>query len=82
MHSVTINDIYSDRFKSVKYEHWWNTFHIRNHFDQIFHLMRSRAFPGRLENILNQLETNQTILENEIDFVQEVLQGLDPLTKF
>ena len=44
--------------------------------------MRSRAFPGRLENILNQLKTNQTILENEIDFVQEVLQGLDPLTKF
>ena len=43
--------------------------------------MRSRAFPGRLENILNQLKTNQTVLENEIDFVQEVLQGLDPLTR-
>ena len=42
--------------------------------------MRSRAFPGRLENILNQLKINQTILENEIDFVEEILQGKDPLT--
>ena len=80
LHSATVNDIYKNRFKSIKYEHWWNTYQIRNHFDQIFHLMRSRAFPGRLENILKQLKINETALDNEIAFVEGILQDRDPRT--
>ena len=80
LHSATVNDIFKNRYKSIKYEHWWNTFQIRNHFDQIFHLMRSRAFPGRLDHILDQLKINETVLYNEIEFVEGVLQGRDPRT--
>lgn len=80
LHSATVNDIYKNRFKSIKYEHWWNTYQIRNHFDQVFHLMRSRAFPGRLENILKQLKINETALDNEIAFVEGILQDRDPRT--
>ena len=80
LHSSTVNDIYKNRFKSIKYEHWWNTYQIRNHFDQVFHLMRSRAFPGRLENILKQLKINETALDNEIAFVEGILQDRDPRT--
>ena len=42
--------------------------------------MRSRAFPGRLHHILNQLKINETVLNNEIEFVEEVLQGRVPRT--
>ena len=42
--------------------------------------MRSRAFPGRLHHILNQLKINETVLNNEIEFAEEVLQGRVPRT--
>ena len=42
--------------------------------------MRSRAFPGRLYHILNRLKINETVLNNEIEFVEEVLQGRVPRT--
>ena len=73
MHSTVIEGIDKGRYREATDAGFWNTYHIKYHFGQLYRFMAAGIFPGSPEQVYTGMGLSKDELDGEIDFVEKLI---------
>jgi len=73
MHSSNIEGLDKGRYREATDAGFWNTYHIKYHFEQIQRFMAAGVFPGTMDLVLSGMGMSLEEVNYEINFVERLV---------